>query len=330
MKRISAVMGITVAVAASALVLAGCSSQGGRVASSGDDSAGGTSKDSGLTIALVTHAAPGDTFWDIVRKGAEDAAKKDGVKLLYASDPDGSKQAQLVQQYTDQKVDGIAVSLAKPDALKSSVQAAEKAGIPVVSFNSGSDAYSALGILAHFGQDESVAGEAVGNELKKQGLAKPICVIQEQGNVALEARCGGIKKVLPDTQTLYVNGTDNSAVQSTVTAKLQADSDADVIVGLGAPYTAVILKAVKAAGSDIKVASFDLNATLAKSIKSGDVLFTVDQQPFMQGYESIDSIVLYKQGGFVLGGGKPTLTGPAIVDKSNIGKVLQYAEDGLR
>ncbi|WP_260981308.1 substrate-binding domain-containing protein [Curtobacterium pusillum] len=330
MKRISAVMGITVAVAASALVLAGCSSQGGRVASNDDGSSGGTSKNSGLTIALVTHAAPGDTFWDIVRKGAEDAAKKDGVKLLYASDPDGSKQAQLVQQYTDQKVDGIAVSLAKPDALKSAVQGAEKAGIPVVSFNSGSDAYSALGILAHFGQDESVAGEAVGNELKTQGLSKPVCVIQEQGNVALEARCGGIKKVLPDTQTLYVNGTDNSAVQSTVTAKLQADSAADVIVGLGAPYTAVILKAVKAAGSDIKVASFDLNATLAKSIKSGDVLFTVDQQPFMQGYESIDSIVLYKQGGFVLGGGKPTLTGPAIVDKSNIGKVLQYAEDGLR
>lgn len=330
MKRISAVMGITVAVAASALVLAGCSSQGGRVASSDDGSSGGTSKNSGLTIALVTHAAPGDTFWDIVRKGAEDAAKKDGVKLLYASDPDGSKQAQLVQQYTDQKVDGIAVSLAKPDALKSAVQGAEKAGIPVVSFNSGSDAYSALGILAHFGQDESVAGEAVGNELKAQGLSKPICVIQEQGNVALEARCGGIKKVLPDTETLYVNGTDNSAVQSTVTAKLQADSSADTIVGLGAPYTAVILKAVKAAGSDIKVASFDLNAALAKSIKAGDVIFTVDQQPFMQGYESIDSIVLYKQGGFVLGGGKPTLTGPAIVDESNIGKVLKYAEDGLR
>jgi simple sugar transport system substrate-binding protein len=67
----------------------------------------------------------------------------------------------------------------------------------VVSFNFGSDAYSALGIVVHFGQDESVAGEAVGNELNKQGLSKPTCVIQEQGNVALEARCGGIKKVSP-------------------------------------------------------------------------------------------------------------------------------------
>ncbi|MGU3410504.1 substrate-binding domain-containing protein [Microbacterium sp. M1A1_1b] len=329
MTRTPALIGLTAAVAATALVLTGCSSQGGRTTSD-DAGATGGGKDSGLTIALVTHAAPGDTFWDIVRKGAEDAAKKDGVKLLYASDPDGSKQAQLVSQYTDQKVDGIAVSLAKPDALKSAVEGAEKAGIPVVSLNAGSSAYKDMGILEHFGQDEDVAGAAVGDKLKSEGLSKPICVVQEQGNVSLDQRCAGIKKVLPDTQTLYVNGTDNSAVQSTVTAKLQADSSADSVVGLGAPYTAIIQKAVAAANSKVKIASFDLNADLAKSVKSGAVLFTVDQQPFLQGYEAIDSLVLYKQGGFELGGGQPTLTGPAIVDKDNVDDVLKYAEQGIR
>lgn len=329
MKRIPALISLTAVVAAGALALAGCSSQGGRTTNDDAGSSGG-GKSSGLTIALVTHASAGDTFWDIVRKGAEDAAKKNGVKLVYASDPDGSKQAQLVQQYTDQKVDGIAVSLAKPDALKSSVEAATKAGIPVVSLNAGSAAYKDLGILEHFGQDEDVAGAAVGDKLKAEGLSHPICVVQEQGNVALDQRCAGIKKVLPDTETLYVNGTDNSAVQSTVTAKLQADKTADSIVGLGAPYTAVIQKAVAAASSDVKIASFDLNADLAKSVKNGDVLFTVDQQPFLQGYEAIDSLVMYKQGGFELGGGQPTLTGPAIVDKDNVAAVLKYAEKGIR
>lgn len=329
MKRIPALISLTAVVAAGALALAGCSSQGGRTTNDDAGSSGG-GKSSGLTIALVTHASAGDTFWDIVRKGAEDAAKKNGVKLVYASDPDGSKQAQLVQQYTDQKVDGIAVSLAKPDALKSSVEAATEAGIPVVSLNAGSAAYEDLGILSHFGQDEDVAGAAVGDELKAEGLSKPICVVQEQGNVALDQRCAGIKKVLPDTETLYVNGTDNSAVQSTVTAKLQADETADSIVGLGAPYTAVIQKAVAAASSDVKIASFDLNADLAKSVKNGDVLFTVDQQPFLQGYEAVDSLVMYEQGGFELGGGQPTLTGPTIVDQDNVDAVLEYAEQGIR
>lgn len=329
MKRIPAFISLTAVAAAGALALAGCSSQGGRTTTEDAGSSGG-GKSSGLTIALVTHASAGDTFWDIVRKGAEDAAKKNGVKLVYASDPDGSKQAQLVQQYTDQKVDGIAVSLAKPDALKSSVEAAEKAGIPVVSLNAGSASYKDLGILEHFGQDEDVAGAAVGDKLKAEGLSHPICVVQEQGNVALDQRCAGIKKVLPDTETLYVNGTDNSAVQSTVTAKLQADDTADSVVGLGAPYTAVIQKAVAAAKSDVKIASFDLNADLAKSVKDGDVLFTVDQQPFLQGYEAIDSLVMYEQGGFELGGGQPTLTGPAIVDEDNVAAVLEYAEKGIR
>jgi simple sugar transport system substrate-binding protein len=329
-KRIPRFISITAVVAAGALALAGCSSQGGRTTTEDASNSASGGKESGLTIALVTHAAAGDTFWDIVRKGAEDAAKKNGVKLVYASDPDGAKQAQLVQQYVDQNVDGIAVSLAKPDSLKSALQSATTAGIPLVSINAGSTAYAALGVLEHFGQDEDVAGAAVGNKLKAEGLSHPICVVQEQGNVALDQRCAGIKNVLPDTETLFVNGTDNSAVQSTVTAKLQADASADSIVGLGAPYTAVILQAVQAAGSDVKVASFDLNADLAKSVKAGEVLFTVDQQPFLQGYEAIDSLVLHKQGGFELGGGQPTLTGPAIVDASNIDQILKYAEQGIR
>ena len=49
-----------------------------------------------LTVAMITHAQPGDTFWDIIRKGAEAAAKKDNVKLIYLADPTANKEAQLI------------------------------------------------------------------------------------------------------------------------------------------------------------------------------------------------------------------------------------------
>jgi simple sugar transport system substrate-binding protein len=75
-----------------------------------------------MKVALITHAAPGDTFWDIVRKGADEAAAKDNVEVLYTSDPEGGRQAQLIQQAVDQKVDGIAVTLAKPDAVKGALK----------------------------------------------------------------------------------------------------------------------------------------------------------------------------------------------------------------
>jgi simple sugar transport system substrate-binding protein len=114
---------------------------------------------------MITHAAAGDTFWDIVRKGAETAAKKDNVELLYSGDAEGGRQAQLVQQAIDQKVDGIVVTLAKPDALKDVVKKAVDAGIPVVSFNAGEDQSKALGAFTHFGQSDKLAGVTVGKRL---------------------------------------------------------------------------------------------------------------------------------------------------------------------
>lgn len=312
-----------------AVPLAACSSTGGAQGSGGD---GGTAQgvDSGLSVALVTHSAPGDTFWDIVRKGAEDAAAVYGVNLQYASDPDGARQSQLVQQYIDQDFDGIAVSLAKPEALTSSVEAAVAAGIPVVSVNSGADVWQKLGVLAHFGQEELGAGEAVGQRLAAEGRTHPICVIHEQGNVGHEARCQGIKNVVPGTELLYVDGADMTQVESTVTAKLQSTPDADVIVGLGAPFALTIKKAADQVGSAIEVVSFDLNGDVANAVKDGDISFAVDQQPYLQGYLAVEAIVLYHSGGFTMGGGQAVLTGPAMVDASNIDAVLTYAEEGKR
>jgi simple sugar transport system substrate-binding protein len=313
------------------LALTACSSTGGKPADSGNAAgAGQVASTPRIKVALITHAAPGDTFWDIVRKGAEEAAAKDNVELLYTSDPEGGRQAQLIQQAVDQKVDGIAVTLAKPDALKDALKKATDAGIPIVSLNAGESVSAQLGAFTHFGSNEKLAGEAVGEKLNSLGLKHPICVIQEQGHVGLEARCAGVKSKVPATEILYVTGTDMTQVSSTVTAKLQATSDADVVIGLGAPYTLTILKAVTTAGSKAKVVSFDMNAELAQKIADGAVEFTVDQQPWLQGYGSIDALWQVKRGGFKLGGGQPVLTGPTIVDKASAANVLTFAQQGIR
>ncbi|QYF91176.1 MULTISPECIES: substrate-binding domain-containing protein [Arthrobacter] len=313
------------------LALSACSSTGGKAPDAAGGAGGGqvvsTPK---LKIALITHAAPGDTFWDIVRKGAEEASAKDNVELLYTSDPEGGRQAQLIEQAINQKVDGIAVTLAKPDALKGALQKATDAGIPVVSLNAGENVSAQLGAFTHFGSNEKLAGAAVGDKLQSEGLSHPICVIQEQGHVGLEARCAGVKEKLPATEILYVAGTDMTQVSSTVTAKLQATAAADSIIGLGAPFTLTILKAVTSAGSQAKVASFDMNAELAQKIADGEIIFTVDQQPWLQGYGAIDAIWQNVRGGFEIGGGQPVLTGPSIVDKSAAAEALKFAKEGIR
>jgi len=220
------------------LALSACSSTGGKPADSGAAAGGGqVASTERMKIALITHAPAGDTFWDTVRKGAEEAAAKDNVELLYTGDPEAGRQAQLIEQAVDQKVDGIAVTLATPDALKDALKKATDAGIPIVSLNAGESVATQLGAFTHFGSNEQLAGQAVGTKLADGGFKHPVCVIQAQGHVGLEARCAGVKAKVPGTEILYVNGADMTSVESTATAKLQASKDADVIIGLGAPIT---------------------------------------------------------------------------------------------
>jgi simple sugar transport system substrate-binding protein len=292
---------------------------------------GGTAADTPrVTIAMITHEVPGDSFWDLVRKGAETAAKKDNIELRYSNDPEAPNQANLVQSAIDSGVKGIAVTLAKPDAMQAAVQAAEAKGIPVVAFNAGADAWQAMGVKEYFGQDGYIAGQEAGKRLQAEGAKKVICVIQEQGHVDLEARCAGVKNTFPGVEILNVNGKDMPSVESTITAKLQQDPSVDTVLALGAPFALAAVQSVKNAGSKAKVATFDTNAALVDAIKNGDVQWAVDQQPFLQGYLSVDSLWLYLNNGNVIGGGQPTLTGPSFIDKSNVEAVAEYAKNGTR
>ncbi|MEV7087719.1 substrate-binding domain-containing protein [Streptomyces sp. NPDC093085] len=327
-------LAITAVAAVAALTLAGCSSaQGGKKAeeTAGDVSAGkaGTPR---MTVAMVTHAPAGDTFWDTIRKGAQAAAAKDNIELIYSSDENAGDQANLVQNAIDQKVDGIAVTLAKPDALKAVVAKAEKAGIPVVGLNAGLDEWKGQGLLSFFGQDESVSGQALGTKLNGTGAEHTLCVIQTQGDVNLEQRCAGVKKGFGGTtDTLYVNGTDMPSVKSTITAKLKQDPSIDEVVTLGAPFALTAVESVAEAGGKAKVATFDLNKELVSGIKSGAIQFAVDQQPYLQGYLAVDALWLYRTNGNFSGGGEqPVLTGPAFVDKSNVARIAEFAVKGTR
>ena len=237
-----------------------------------------------------------------------------------------------VQNAIDQKVDGIAVTLAKPEAMKDVIAKAERAGIPVVGFHSGVADWKNQGLSQYFGQDESIAGEALGKRLGESGAEHAVCVIQEQGHVALEARCAGVKKGFSgEIENLYVNGSDMPSVKSTITAKPKQDGSIDEVVTLGAPFALTAVQSVDDAGSDAKVATFDLNKELTGAIEKGDIEFAVDQQPYLQGYLAVDSLWLYKNNGNYMGGGEqPILTSPAFVDKSDVDTIADFASKGTR
>jgi simple sugar transport system substrate-binding protein len=321
------------AIAGAVLVLgiASCSSTGGKPDESGNGMGAGQANTPRATVAMITHEVPGDSFWDLIRKGAQAAADKDNIELRYSNDPEAPNQANLVQTAIDSGVDGIALTLAKPDAVAPAVKAALDKNIPVVAFNSGFDNFKAMGIQEYFGQDEKLAGVAAGERLQKDGAKKIICVIQEQGQVALESRCAGVREGFKgQSEILNVNSKDMPSVESTITAKLQSDKSVDHVVALGAPIALAAVQSKNNAGSSAEVVTFDTNAALVDAITAGDVKWAVDQQPFLQGYLAIDSLWLYLNNKNLIGGGQATLTGPSFIDETNIDSVAELAKSGTR
>ncbi|MFE4052209.1 substrate-binding domain-containing protein [Streptomyces sp. YIM B13518] len=317
--------------AAVGLLATGCSVLGSDDDSS--DSDGANRSGAGrIKVTMVTHGDEGDAFWDRVKRGAEAAAAKDGIELTYVSDPDPAGQADLVREAVREGVDGIALTLAKPAAMKGPVNEARAANIPVVGLNSGIDAWKSAGLLEFFGQDESVAGRAVGDKLDELKAEHALCVVHERGNVALEARCAGVKKAFGGTtENLYVDGTDMRAVSGIITARLRQDQTIDEVVTNGADFALTAVEAVTEADSEADVATFDLNEDLVDAVRGGNVQFAVDQQPYLQGYLAVDALWLYRTNGNISGGGvAPVLTGPAFVTKADADSVAGFAADGTR
>jgi simple sugar transport system substrate-binding protein len=320
-----------VVLAASVFLLAACTSSNAVNKQPAQNQAGGGAGKYGFKIAVVTHGSAGDAFWSIVKNGAEQAGKDMGDTIMYQSDGDPQKQAQLIDAAVNQKVDGLVVSMANPDALKASIQHAVSAGIPVITINSGASRYKEFGALTHVGSDETIAGQAVGTELKKAGSKNVICVVHEAGNVGLEQRCAGVKDTLGGTVTnIQVDNNNLPAAQATIKAKLQQDKSIDGVVTLGGQIAVIAQGAIGDAGSSAKLATFDLNADVAKAVQSGKIAFAVDQQPYLQGYLPVVMLSLYHTNLNVLGGGQPVLTGPTLVTKDNAAQIEKLAAAGTR
>ena len=327
-------------LAVTALVVAACgggsntssSSSGSTAASGGGTQSVSQTQGSGLTIAMVTHSDEG-SFWSVVKKGAQQAAQDEGVKLIWSpSNNDPQKEAQLIDAAVSQKVDGLAVSVPNASAIKDSLAKAKAAGIPIVTLNSGADDFKSLGAITHVGQTETIAGKAAGVRLKADGVKKVLCVIHEQNNIGLQQRCDGVKQGFGGPVTnLQVKGTaDIATTQTEIKSKLQADKSFDGVIALNPDIASAAKTAIKGASSDAKLATFDLSPQIIKDIAAGSVLFAVDQQQYLQGYLPVVFLKLYRENANTVGGGQPVLTGPGFVDKTNVATVQKLTEAGTR
>ena len=282
------------------------------------------------TFHVITHG-DGGTFWSVVEKAVEDAAAATGCEVIYfGSNNDAQAQAQEIEAAIAAGSDGIAISLADPAAVEGAAAAVTEAGIPLYTLNSGLDFWKGLGATAHVGQDEIVASNESGLRFNAAGATTVLCARQEQTNVALDNRCTLETfegEVISEFIGLDANPDEQEA---TIASILEGNPDIDAVLGTGPNVPLRAVSACETVGRDCVIGGFDLSGDLLGAIDSGDVLFTVDQQQYLQGYLPVILMFLEATNANQAGGGLPVLSGPGFVDASNAAAVIDLVEAGTR
>lgn len=322
--------------AAIAVAVAGCSSSS--PASSTKAGSGTTPASSSLgTFYFISHGCPTDPFWPPVWNGATDAGKALGVKvniLHITSSQCGSTAAEvsLLDTAIAAHPAGIATTVTDATSFSSALQTATKDGIPLVVFNSAPTASgvptAANPYQAYIGQQNYSAGEGLATEAAKEfSLTKGASVIvidHEPTNISLTQRLQGVKAAFSSkgiTPTV-VNTSDNvSQGASIVSSYLTTHKNIAAILTLGTTGTDEVAQAQSSAGTHIKIGAMDLDSTTLRYIENGTVTFTVDQQPYLQGFQSIVELYLEaKEGAAPVS----ISTGPVFLTASNVKKLAKY------
>jgi simple sugar transport system substrate-binding protein len=283
-------------------------------------------------IIMITHGQAADPYWNIVRNGAEEAAKQVGVELDYRAPEtfDMIRMAELITSAANQKPAGIIVSIPDASALSVPIRGAVQSGIPLVSINSGTDVAAEIGSMIHVGQDEYQTGKKVGERLRSEGARKVLCVNHEVGNTALDARCKGVADGFGAAVAVLPTSTEYQEVRSKIAAALSGDTSIDAIVTLNASQVGEpAVEAARESGRAIRVATFDLSPGFLEALQRGEASFAVDPQAWLQGY--LGTVLLANRIRYGVMPANPLIeTGPRFVTQADAGKVLALSKRAIR
>ena len=287
-----------------------------------------------------------DAFWNLIKKGLDDArpaVEANGGSVNYLRlvnyDNFAPDVVQLIRTAISQKVDGLVIPNWVPEAEDPAIKDAIAAGIKVILMNAGgAEKAKELGAINYVGSDEYAAGLAGGTYFGDHGQKNVLCINTLPGTANIEARCkgviegitakGGKGAQLPLPSSSFGNPT---AVAEAIKAELLKDDTIDGVITISAgDADSAAIGIQQASKTDkVKLGSFDLNKAGLDRIKGGTQLYAIDQQPYLQGFLATTILASHIDFGTNLPT-NPVLTGPGIVDSSNIDATLNGVAKGAR
>ncbi len=277
-------------------------------------------------------------FFAAVKQGFDDAAELYGVDYQYIAVTDTANMTsdypRLLQQAISRNPRMLLVGEFFPDGMDPLIKEATAADIPVLIHNSGQTLWEQNGSLGFVGEDPYQMGYKAGEIQADAGVKKGLCFNQVPGNPTVEERCNGYVAAMKEAgaETIYQtigtgDATNPQAMTQAIKGTLQVNADIDGIYTLNAVPAMSALRAVDEIGrkGEVMIGTADLSNEVLLAIKSGDLAFAMDQQPYLQGFMSIQ--IAYQYLNFGLHPIGHVKTGPLVIDQSNVDKTLEVNKE---
>ena len=308
-----------VAAGSVSTLLAACGSS----ASSGGSSGGVFGSHPGYKFVFVNHVTT-NPFFTPTQYGAADACKLLGCSYQWTGS-ESSNVSQMVNALNSAvtaKADGIAVSLIDLHAFNAPVEAAIKAGIPVLAYNADAAGNARL---SYIGQDLKKAGEKMGERIVSDVKSGEVALfIATPGSANLQPRIEGAEKAVkasgaPITLHTVATGAAVPGELSTIDAYWVGHKETKGMYAVDGGSTESLAKVMQkySLAGKVKAGGFDLTEQTQNLLKAGDIEFTIDQQPYLQGFLPVLQLFLYKVSG-TLSGIFEADTGLKFLDKESI------------
>jgi simple sugar transport system substrate-binding protein len=296
--------------------------------SSASSSSGGSASIFGshpeYKFVVVNHVTT-NSFFVPTQYGIADACKLLGCSYEWTGSESENidQMVNAINTAVSSGSDGIAVSLISNTAFNTPVENASKAGIPVVAYNADSASNKRL---SYIGQDLKLAGELMGKRIVADvGSGDVVIFTANAGSANLQPRLEGAEKAIkasgaPIKLTTIVTGSLESGEKTAIEAYWTGHQSTKGMYAVDGGDTAELAGVMQKLGLNakgIKAGGFDLAEKTQKGLHEGYLEFTIDQQPYLQGFMPILQMFLWHVSGS-LSGPAEVNTGLKFVDKESI------------
>jgi simple sugar transport system substrate-binding protein len=313
-----------------ALILQACG--GSSSSSSTATAAGGSSGSAAANIfgdnqkykfTFVNHVTT-NPFFTPTQNGAADACKLLGCSYQWTGSQN-SNVGEMVNAFNSAVsagVDGIAIALVSLTAFNSPVQKALSSGIPVLSYNADAAGNARL---AYIGQDLFVSGQEMGARIAKLVPSGDVALfIATPGSLNIQPRIDGAQDALKSHSAIktHVVATGAALPQELSTIQSYVNSHPNTkglfaVDGGSTQYVGQVIQQKGLASKGVKGGGYDLTPTTQQTLAAGALQFTIDQQPYLQGFLPVLQLYMYKASQS-LTGIADTNTGLKFLDKSTV------------